>query len=289
MNSPNLAAKIQKLAQVAQELRKGSDFSVTRLTVVKSLCEDSEAANRFALHLARLTHQKMKRGNQKLLQYRTLAARAISLMEDYLKRQTTSKASSLREILREIAKEQNEYQKVGWQMVRLIKSQELLLIEFALHCVLSRWESGHWGYQIARVYAERYSSKYGGGLIPKSAPMMEDIADFWCRRHLGKTLKQCLSSWKQDPPKRSRTPSPRKAVRASKVGPFAESYPNIAKWAEGDGWIEIGHDDCQPSFIRVLDIGGMIWDSGRKGYKTVDQALADAEAAITKWREENER
>jgi hypothetical protein len=29
------------------------------------------------------------------------------------------------------------------------------------------------------LYAERYDSHHGTGLIPASAPMMEEIADFW--------------------------------------------------------------------------------------------------------------
>lgn len=66
---------------------------------------------------------------------------------------------------------------------------------------------------------------------------------------------------------------------------FEERYPNVARWVK-DGWIEIGRDDYSRSFIRVLDIGGMIWE-GRHEYGTVDEALAEAEAAISAWLEEN--
>lgn len=67
--------------------------------------------------------------------------------------------------------------------------------------------------------------------------------------------------------------------------PFEERYPNVAAWVR-DGWIEVGYDDCQSSFIRVLDIGGMIWE-GADSYETVDDALAEAEKAIVEWHEEN--
>src|SRR5215510_1949878 len=30
------------------------------------------------------------------------------------------------------------------------------------------------------------------GLIPESAPLVEDIADFWCQYHLGKPLQEWL-------------------------------------------------------------------------------------------------
>ena len=61
---------------------------------------------------------------------------------------------------------------------------------------------------------------------------------------------------------------------------FKERYPNIAAWVQ-DGWIEIGHDSSG-SFIRVLDEGGLVWESD-KPYTSIDQALADAEQAIAEW------
>jgi hypothetical protein len=59
------------------------------------------------------------------------------------------------------------------------------------------------------------------------------------------------------------------------------TYPNIAAWIEFYGWIEIGQDDFSQSFVRALDIGGMVWD-GKSKYKTVDAALDDLEAALEK-------
>lgn len=66
---------------------------------------------------------------------------------------------------------------------------------------------------------------------------------------------------------------------------FEERYPNVAGWVK-EGWIEIGSDDYSRSFIKVLDIGGMIWE-GKHEYETVDEALAEAEAAIAACLEEN--
>lgn len=65
---------------------------------------------------------------------------------------------------------------------------------------------------------------------------------------------------------------------------FDEQYPNIAWWVQ-DGWIEIGRDEYSDSFIRVLDPGGLVWESA-KMYPTVTEALADADAAIARWTEE---
>jgi hypothetical protein len=66
---------------------------------------------------------------------------------------------------------------------------------------------------------------------------------------------------------------------------FSSTYSNIAAWTESYGWIEIGQDDYSKSFIRVLDEGGMLWESKPK-YKSLDDALNDLEAALEKIIEE---
>lgn len=62
-------------------------------------------------------------------------------------------------------------------------------------------------------------------------------------------------------------------------------YPNIAAWVQ-EGWIEIGQTDFSQSFIRVLDEGGMIWES-RPKYLSLSDALDEAESIIAAWFEEN--
>ena len=66
---------------------------------------------------------------------------------------------------------------------------------------------------------------------------------------------------------------------------FSSTYPNIAAWTESYGWIEIGQDDYSQSFVRALDMGGMVWE-GKPKYKSVDAALDDLEAALEKIIEE---
>ena len=66
---------------------------------------------------------------------------------------------------------------------------------------------------------------------------------------------------------------------------FSSTYPNIAAWTESYGWIEMGEDDFSQSFVRVLDMGGMVWE-GKSKYKSVDAALDDLEAALEKIIEE---
>jgi len=66
---------------------------------------------------------------------------------------------------------------------------------------------------------------------------------------------------------------------------FSATYPNITKWTDSYGWIEIGENDYSKSFIRVLDIGGMLWES-ETSYKSLDEALNDLEWALQKIIEE---
>jgi hypothetical protein len=64
---------------------------------------------------------------------------------------------------------------------------------------------------------------------------------------------------------------------------FDDRYPNIAALLRDDrGWIEMGYDHYRHSFIRVLDLGGTIWESD-KTYSSIDQALADADQATADW------
>lgn len=65
---------------------------------------------------------------------------------------------------------------------------------------------------------------------------------------------------------------------------FAATYPNIALFIKEVGTIEIGHHHDFPvtSFIRAIDLGGMVWESADH-YPTFDAALADLEAGLGAW------
>ena len=72
---------------------------------------------------------------------------------------------------------------------------------------------------------------------------------------------------------------------SSRHDPFAELYPNVARWVQ-DGWIELGRDDFSRSFVRMLDIGGLNWE-GEAAYPTVHAALKALDTAIAAWLDEN--
>ena len=83
--SPNaqIVKKVKKLSEVAEELRQGKDFPVTRLTTIKSLCEKPEAAAAFALFLAERIQSKMRQ-EQSPERYRELVDRAVKELKPYL-------------------------------------------------------------------------------------------------------------------------------------------------------------------------------------------------------------
>lgn len=61
---------------------------------------------------------------------------------------------------------------------------------------------------------------------------------------------------------------------------FDQQYPHLTSWIPGgDGWIEMGQDEFSRSLVRILDFGGMIWESDQR-YATIDETLAAAEQAL---------
>jgi hypothetical protein len=191
--------KIRRLAQMAAALRQGNHFEVTRLTTLKSLCEDATAAARFAVHLAQLTYRRMRENPcpahldvEKWEYYTQVVDEAIRQMQRYLEKPTQEAADLVQAWLSDVRAIQNTSRNQAWGPVRIIHSTEVLLIEYALSCLLQPTASADWGYRLARQYAERYDSRYGTGLIPESAPLVEDIADFWCQYHLGTPLQAWL-------------------------------------------------------------------------------------------------
>jgi hypothetical protein len=198
-STSKVVPKIRQLATIARELREGASFNITRLTTLKSLCEDATAAARFALHLAQLTYKQMREkacpfhlDPQQWEYYKQVVDEAIRQMQRYIEHPTQEAADLVQAWLSDVRAIQNTYRNQAWGPVRIIYSTEVLMVEYALSCLLQSTASADWGYHLARQYAERYNSPFGTGLIPESAPLVEDIADFWCQYHLGKPLQEWL-------------------------------------------------------------------------------------------------
>ncbi len=170
--------KVRNLEAVAEALRRGEGFSVTRLTTIKRLCEDAEAAGAFALFLARKIQRRM-REKAAPQRYRQLVNRAVREMAPYLKDPTEGRKERLYPLLREIEGEQDEYENIPFGLLRKVKSFDLLVVEHALKAVIRPSEAPYWLYHAARDYTGQTDQ-----LVPKTAPMVEEIGGFW-RKHYG--------------------------------------------------------------------------------------------------------
>jgi hypothetical protein len=180
-------SRVRKLAQIARDLSEGANFSITRLTTLKSLCEDPEVAAHFAVCLANHTSRRINEmssplhlSNGEWRMHNELVERAVERLQSYVEGPADLKREELRELLRELESVNDEYKSIRYGMVRIIQDKNVLIVEDAVRCVLSPFSSPSQAYHLARVYAERYDSRYGTGLIPDSAPLVMDIVDFWC-------------------------------------------------------------------------------------------------------------
>jgi len=108
-----------------------------------------------------------------------MVSAAVKKMAAALEMPSGKAAPLLYDLLSELVNVQNEHRPYKWGAIRIIHSSETLLAEYAVRCLLNPSESAYWGYQVARHYAERYDSHFGTGLIPVSAPLVDDIVEFW--------------------------------------------------------------------------------------------------------------
>ena len=186
-----IAAKIKKWVQTAQQLQTEDRIlaiSITRLTSLKSLCQDETAAQQFALYLCQRVQQKMNEAecpenlfSEEWETHKNIVSSAIVQMESYLATQDEVGRQSLQGLLRQIDECQGDnYRRVHWNTVHFVRSGYLLKLEYALRCFVER-DFPYWAYKLAREYVERYEPSYGTGLIPESVPMLLEVAEFWCQ------------------------------------------------------------------------------------------------------------
>jgi hypothetical protein len=180
-------SRVRKLAQIARELSRGAGFSITRLTTLKFLCEDPEAAARFAVYLASHARQRasetfdsgyLSSNGQEM--HDELIERSVERLRSYVERPSDTEREALRKVLRELESVNDEYKSIPYGTARVIENKHVLILEDAVQCVLSPHSAPSRAYSLARDYTERYDPRYGTGLIPESAPLVMDIVDFWC-------------------------------------------------------------------------------------------------------------
>jgi hypothetical protein len=220
-HSPSRSAlTVRNLAQLAADLRQGGSFSVTRLTSIKALCREQEAATRFAIYLARKVLERIEQGRgrarfpdiRRAQLHKQMMVEALTEMERWLPHPDEARRERLLDLRHRMREEQNEYRPIPFGAVRLVDDWELLLFEKALCCLLEPHAADQWCYQMARDYAELDDSHYFSGLVPASATPVQDIVDFWAD-FLGLDTRELLA-----PAKPVKNPARARGTRA-RAGP----------------------------------------------------------------------
>ena len=193
----SFANKIKKWLDTVDRLRNSElvlALPITRLTSIKSLCQERKAARSFALYIARRVLQQMQEaialenlGSEEWQDRQILASAIVGAI---------AKEETL-EVLQQYLEKIDEYQsrkrrKAHWTMAHFAQSRYWRQLEYALRCYTDS-DREIWGYKLAREYVERYSPAYGTGLIPDSIPFLLDIAEFWCRYYFDLSLHEKFS------------------------------------------------------------------------------------------------
>ena len=135
--NPQSMKQIRKLSAIAEALRHGNKFHVTRLTIIKSFCAEPEAATAFALFLAQKIQKKMRQKNYPQ-QFRELVDRVIKELTPCSVDPTEERQARLSSLRRELEVEQKDYKKSGWNLGRMLKHGDLMLVEECVRSVLNR-------------------------------------------------------------------------------------------------------------------------------------------------------
>lgn len=294
--------KVRALAKLADELEAGASFEITKLTVLKTLCAERRPRVRFAHRVAMLAEQALlgptspysSLTDGRLDEFRATVAAAVEELERYAKRPSADPPQSLRNLLGVLEGIQSETKRVYGGPVRIVEDSNTVAVEYAVRAAVSDHDGGFWAYRAARAYAARWSSQTGRELGEASAPMVREIAEFWCEYHFGKRL----DAWLAEPPKpkaggrtketkpkqvgsKPSRPSPAKVERKRATpDTFSEKYPSLSAWIKHGGWVELGSDSgFTQSYARVLDDGGMHWERV-KPIDNLDEVLEAMEAAV---------
>jgi hypothetical protein len=177
----------RKLAALADELGAGASFPITRLTMLKRLCAEWQHAAPFARYLAELSRSHFRAAPparldaEQVQEFGTRIDAAMDCIHSYLAEPTRETELALWAARRDLESVQSETRDMQWATVRTIHSRDALVVENAVHCILDPRNSATWGYRLGRDYAERYDPRRGSGLVPESAPLLRDIAEFWLR------------------------------------------------------------------------------------------------------------
>ena len=179
--------KIKKLEEALAKLKSGEEnyYVITKLSSIKSLCQNETIRQHYCWYLfdcvKRQLENKLTEADQQTPQEQYISNLLDEIAPVMAEMQEGKEVGeALCKYRSQLAHYQSDYEKVKWTTVRLIKSNDLLIIEYLLVCLLSTDEYAQkLAYHATRSYVEQYDSSVGTGLIAKSIPMLEDVVAFW--------------------------------------------------------------------------------------------------------------
>jgi hypothetical protein len=194
-----IATKIKKWLEAVRELNTQTHpwaLPITKLTSLKSLCQEQAEAEAFSLFIAQRVQTQMQESprperfsSEEWQTYLQLFERSIALMEAEAQERTPGGRSSIFQLLREIDGLQgDDYRNIPWGTVHWVRSGDLLKLTYALRCFEA--SEGVWAYKLGREYVEDYEPSYGSGIIPRSIPKLLEVAEFWCEYFFQQSLTE---------------------------------------------------------------------------------------------------
>jgi len=179
--------RISKLKNLEKELVEfdGNAISITKLTVIKYLCRDCLAMVKFAYFISSKVINRIEYIDDDIL-LKTPITESLQLMEkiiiDFTKTSTLNidkETKKKLEILnRKIREYQNKIESKKWTDIRIIKNWDIFIIEEGISCFMYL-DFPEMGYKLARSYTEKYSARFGSGLIPESLEYLKEINNYW--------------------------------------------------------------------------------------------------------------
>jgi len=182
-----------KLREIVTAIEQRGSANLTRLTVIKKWFEVPSHLLSFAIfvadHASRRKTKTTKQAGELICAARTLLAGVDVFAPNIPREAATALHVSLRAF-------QNEYRNIPWGAMRIIRDQNLFLIECGLHIYLRHGDTPTEGYRLAANYCENYDPRYGNSLNGPSRRRIEEIIDFIHRleaRKKGECLNVCGS------------------------------------------------------------------------------------------------
>jgi hypothetical protein len=194
----------EKLFQIIDDIDLHGRAELTRLTVLKKWFDRSERLVPFAVWVAaRATSRKGKAKGDAA----TLFSEARGLLKDLNELRPEFDQAAARRLYSRLRAFQNEYERQRWGLVRIVRNENLLLIEKALAIMLGYASGPSSGYRLASDYCRHYDPRYGEKLTGPSDTEILEIVLFMFRH-------EALEDWpsiSRRPPSRAGQKRRRKA------------------------------------------------------------------------------